>query len=127
MCPNCGSEQTRKWVRDRIDRTLNVTHFMLTFTLPSQLNYLCSSAPELFYREFFWCCAQAIKDILADPKHAGHREWLLWCLAELATEHARSIRISILSFQPSDWILMVALRKSQRTAGSFTAKYSHLD
>jgi len=71
MCPNCGSEQTRKWVRNRIDNTLNVTHFMLTFTLPSQLKHLCSSAPDVFYREFFRCCAQAIKDILADPKHAG--------------------------------------------------------
>lgn len=71
MCPNCGSEQTRKWVHHRIEKTLNVSHFMITFTLPSLLNHLCHSAPETFYREFFNCSAQAIKEILMDPKHAG--------------------------------------------------------
>ena len=41
------------------------------FTLPEQLRFLCRANPETFYRIFFACAAQAIKDVLKEPRHLG--------------------------------------------------------
>ena len=44
---------------------------MLTFTLPAGLRPACILVPEKIYPLFFQCAAEAIKDILANPKHFG--------------------------------------------------------
>lgn len=72
MCPVCGAAETADWVASKLRERLPVPHFMVTFTLPSQLRVLCVGQPrERFLRLFFAASAQAIKDVLADPRHLG--------------------------------------------------------
>jgi len=71
LCPRCGSADTAKWVASKLERRIAVDHFMVTPTLPEQLRPLCRRSPEAFYRLFFKSAAQAIKDVLKDPRHLG--------------------------------------------------------
>ena len=70
-CPICGAQDTAAWVQQRLEQALRLPHYMITFTLPAQLRPICIHAPEKIYPLFFRCAAQAIKDILANPKHLG--------------------------------------------------------
>ena len=70
-CPICGAQDTAAWVEQRLEQALPLPHYMITFTLPAQLRPICIHAPEKIYPLFFRCAAQAIKDILANPKHLG--------------------------------------------------------
>ena len=70
-CPICGAQDTATWVEQRLEQALPLPHYMITFTLPAQLRPLCMNVPEQIYPLFFRCAAQAIKDILANPKHLG--------------------------------------------------------
>lgn len=71
LCPRCGSDATREWVADQLENRLPVDHYMLTFTLPSQLRGLCRYQAKNFLKLFFSCSAQAIKDVLKKPRHLG--------------------------------------------------------
>jgi hypothetical protein len=71
LCPRCGSADTAQWVAAKLENRIPVDHFMVTFTLPEQLRFLCRASPETFYRIFFACAAQAIKDVLKQPRHLG--------------------------------------------------------
>lgn len=71
LCPRCGAADTAQWVGTKLENRLPVDHFMVTFTLPEQLRRLCRYHPEVFYRLFFTCAAQAIKDVLKQPRHLG--------------------------------------------------------
>jgi|TARA_B110000495_G_C23024887_1_gene608811 hypothetical protein len=61
---------------------------MVTFTLPAQLRFLCRYNADTFYRLFFACAAQAIKDILADPRHLGG-EVGFWGMLQTWTQNLR--------------------------------------
>ena len=71
LCPRCGAADTAQWVAAKLEDRIPVDHFMVTFTLPEQLRFLCRLYPETFYRLFFACAAQAIKDVLKQPRHLG--------------------------------------------------------
>lgn len=71
LCPRCGSSGTQAWVADRLQERLRVEHFMVTFTLPAQLRGLCRYKAKAFLSAFFACSAQAIKDVLQDPRQLG--------------------------------------------------------
>ena len=70
-CPVCGCQDTAAWVGQRLKQALPLPHYMLTFTLPAGLRPACILVPEKIYPLFFQCAAEAIKDILANPKHFG--------------------------------------------------------
>jgi len=71
LCPRCGASETADWVATKLENLLPVDHYMVTFTLPAQLRRLCRGHAEVFYRLLFACCAQAIKDVLKQPRHLG--------------------------------------------------------
>jgi len=58
-------------VADKLENRLPVDHYMVTFTLPKQLRGLCRHQAKDFLRLFFSCSAQAIKDVLKEPRHIG--------------------------------------------------------
>ena len=70
-CPICGAQDTAAWVEQRLKQALPLPHYMITLTLPAQLRPLCRNVPEKIYPLFFRCAAQAIKDILANPRYLG--------------------------------------------------------
>lgn len=71
LCPRCGGEATGKWVSEKLENRLPVDHFMVTFTLPAQLRKLCRYHAKPFLKLFFASSAQAIKDVLKEPRHLG--------------------------------------------------------
>lgn len=71
LCPRCGAADTAAWVAQKLEERLPVDHYLVTVTLPAQLRPLCLSRGAEFYRKFFRCSSQAIKDVLADPRHLG--------------------------------------------------------
>lgn len=67
LCPRCGAQDAQDWVAKQLGRLLPVPYYMVTFTLPQQLRGVLRGnrrAMELF----MGCSAQALSDLLADPK-----------------------------------------------------------
>jgi Putative transposase/Transposase zinc-binding domain len=52
-CPKCQSLAQEKWIEQQRQRTLNVKHFHVVFTLPAQLRPLAAFAPALVYGMLF--------------------------------------------------------------------------
>ena len=71
LCPICGATETAGWVAAKLENRLPVDHYMVTFTLPVELRELCHRQAEVFYKLFFASSAQAIKDVLKQPRHLG--------------------------------------------------------
>lgn len=70
LCPRCGAADTQAWVAKQLGRLLPVPYYMVTFTLPDPLRSVLRGlreAMELLMR----CSAQALSELLADPKRLG--------------------------------------------------------
>ncbi len=48
-CPQCGGAKTAKWLEARAERMLDVPHFQVVFTLPSELRAIAHRNPALVY------------------------------------------------------------------------------
>lgn len=70
LCPRCGSADTQAWVAKQLGRLLPVAYYMVTFTLPSELRPILRGNREAMER-FMRCSAQALSELLADPKRCG--------------------------------------------------------
>jgi len=71
LCPRCGAGETEAWVASQPEKRLPVDHFLVTFTLPSQLRGLCRREAKRFLSAFFAASSQAIKDVLKGRRHLG--------------------------------------------------------
>ncbi len=71
-CPQCGAADTAAWVRRELERRVGAPYFMVTFTLPEELRaiFASSSEPDAL-RAFFHASAQALRDVLANPRWLG--------------------------------------------------------
>ena len=74
LCPRCGAADNAAWIEKLLKQLLPVPYFMVTFTLPAHLREHVYGRPELFHRLFFTAASQALKQILADPKHTGFHQ-----------------------------------------------------
>lgn len=73
LCPRCGAADTQAWVAGQLDKLLPVPYYLVTFTLPSPLHALVHQN-RLALNAFMQCSAQALRELLADPKRcAFHR------------------------------------------------------
>ena len=70
LCPQCGKADTVEWVDRQLRQLLPVPYFMVTFTLPSQLRSAIAYNDKVL-RAFINACAQALEQILADPRKTG--------------------------------------------------------
>jgi len=70
-CPQCGNNESQKWVEKQKQKMLPVDYFMVTFTIPQELRFLCRSNQKLFYLIMFKASSNALKTLLGDPKYAG--------------------------------------------------------
>jgi hypothetical protein len=52
-CPKCQSLAQEKWIEQQQQRTLDVKHFHVVFTLPAELRPLASFAPSVVYGMLF--------------------------------------------------------------------------
>lgn len=70
-CPKCGGNNAKKWLEKQIKKLLPVDYFMVTFTLPQELRFICRSNQRLLYSIMFKASSNALKTLLGDPKYAG--------------------------------------------------------
>lgn len=69
LCPQCGGAGTADWVDKQLGKLLPVPYFMVTFTLPDALRPVLRQRAGM--EAFFQCSAQALTELLADPKRTG--------------------------------------------------------
>lgn len=72
-CPTCQHEKTQAWLANQADRLLPVHHFLVTFTLPSQLRGPVRAHPREGYDLLFSAGGETIFDLSGNPKWLGTR------------------------------------------------------
>lgn len=70
-CPQCQGDKAQQWLNKQQARLLPIPHFMLTFTLPSELRSLARSQQRLFYNLLFRASAAATQQLALDPSRLG--------------------------------------------------------
>jgi hypothetical protein len=59
-CPACQYASQVKWVQDRMERVLEVPHFHVVFTVPSELRPLFFTNPSVLYSALLQCSAEVL-------------------------------------------------------------------
>lgn len=72
-CPKCNNHAANEWLEKQCTLILPVTHFMVTFTLPSNLRLLTRSNQKIMYNIFFRSAAEALQKLAWDNRHIGGR------------------------------------------------------
>ena len=70
-CPKCQNERAQAWLAQQRALLLPVPHFLVTFTLPSELRALARSHQRTLYNLLFQSSAQALQTLAKDPRFAG--------------------------------------------------------
>lgn len=92
-CPKCHGQQTERWLEKQRVRLLPCPHYLLTFTLPSDLRSLARSNQKLTYGLLLSAAAASLQKLCADPKWLGAQPALMgvlhsWTRAMLYHPHA---------------------------------------
>lgn len=72
-CPKCQNEQANDWLQAQHSLLLPVTHFLLTFTLPTELRAVARSNQKTIYNLLFRASAAALQQLALDPRFVGGR------------------------------------------------------
>lgn len=62
-CPKCQAAAQQKWIDARSERILNVPHFHLVFTLPSELKPLARRHPAAIYNALFRAASELLLEL----------------------------------------------------------------
>lgn len=72
-CPKCQNDQANQWLEEQKSLLLEVTHFLLTFTLPDELRALARAHQRTVYSILFRASAEALQKLAADERFVGGR------------------------------------------------------
>ena len=76
-CPQCGFDAAEKWAQKQSARIPRFPCFLMTFTVPHELNHLIRSRQKDLYRLLFRASSEALKLLCEDPKHLGAQPGML--------------------------------------------------
>jgi predicted RNA-binding Zn-ribbon protein involved in translation (DUF1610 family) len=62
-CPQCGAAKSAKWLEARAERMLDVPHFQVVFTLPSELRAIAHRNPRVVYPMMVRAGASVLADL----------------------------------------------------------------
>jgi len=79
-CPKCQHAQAQAWLEQQQTFLLPVPYFLLTFTLPAELQKLARRQQWLFYDLLFRASAAATQQLAQDPRFIGGQIGLLGVL-----------------------------------------------
>jgi len=79
-CPKCGNDDATRWVEKQSARIPEVPCFLLTFTLPHELNKVVRSHQKDCYNLLFQSSANSVKNLADDPRHLGAQPGMLGVL-----------------------------------------------
>lgn len=70
-CPTCQSGKSDEWLQKQMKKSLPVTYFMITFTVPEPLRQLIRSNQKVAYKALFKAASTALKRLARDPRFVG--------------------------------------------------------
>lgn len=70
-CPTCQHEKTAAWLAKQTDCLLPVHHFLITFTLPSQLRLAVRAHAKAGYDTLFSAGSGTIRELAKNPTWLG--------------------------------------------------------
>jgi hypothetical protein len=70
-CPSCQNHKTKLWVLKQIKRELPGNHFMLTFTVPSEIRNFIRSNQRISYSSLFLASSMSMKKMITDKRFMG--------------------------------------------------------
>ncbi|MBW2690647.1 MAG: transposase [Deltaproteobacteria bacterium] len=71
MCPSCQTAKAHEWLNKRLEQQLPTHYFLITFTMPKELNPFFLYKPQEAFSAFFRASAGALKRLAANPKYLG--------------------------------------------------------
>ena len=66
-CPKCGDDRADSWRDKQLQTLLPVNYFLVTCTLPHELNPIAHSNQKLIYRLLFQTSADALQTRALNP------------------------------------------------------------
>jgi ribosomal protein L37AE/L43A len=79
-CPKCGNDAATEWARKTSALIPRVPCFLMTVTVPHDLNGLIRSRQKDLYALMFSASSEAIKKLCADSRHLGAQPGMLGVL-----------------------------------------------
>jgi len=70
-CPKCGQEKTQRWIDKQHNLLLPTHYFLVTFTLPCELQPIARSNQKAVYGLLFKSSAAALQKLAKDPRFVG--------------------------------------------------------
>jgi hypothetical protein len=70
-CPKCEADRADTWRDKQLAKLLPVPYFLVTFTLPHDLNSIARSHQKRIYSLLFTTSAEALKTLARNPKYVG--------------------------------------------------------
>jgi len=98
-CPKCQEDRAQDWLARTRERLLPCDHYLLTFTLPSELRALARRHPRIVYAALLRASAGAVQELAADP------QWVGGTVGILAVRHTWS---RTLEYPPHAHVLVTA-------------------
>lgn len=98
-CPKCQEDRAQDWLARTQHRLLPCDHYLLTFTLPSQLRAVARARPRVVYAALLREAAAAVQALAADP------QWIGGAVGILAVLHTWS---RTLEYHPHAHLLVTA-------------------
>ena len=71
MCPSCQSGKTRQWLDRQLQLQLPTHYFLITFTVPEELNPFFLCKPKEGFSALFKAASGALKSLAKNPRFAG--------------------------------------------------------
>jgi len=70
-CPKCQAQARQRWIAAGEKELLDVPYFHVVFTIPNELNALCSRNAWILYDLLFRASSAAMLEVAANPKRLG--------------------------------------------------------
>jgi hypothetical protein len=71
LCPSCQHGKTQEWLDKRLQEQLPIHYFMITFTVPEELNPFMLHKPKEGYTALFKAASGALKKLAGNERFIG--------------------------------------------------------
>lgn len=70
-CPLCQADKSKEWLAKQQAKLLPCHYFLITFTVPPEVQEVMRSHPDDGYEALFQASSQSLKSLAANPRHIG--------------------------------------------------------
>lgn len=70
-CPQCQADKSQQWLARQETKLLPCPYFLITFTVPPEVQRVIRSSPRAGYEALFQAPSAALRTLAANPRHVG--------------------------------------------------------